>query len=75
MVPFQVLIFYLCTTPLSKVISIQSGDQFHFMLIAHSDLFISEVKMKNRILDVKNWMFLGTLEMNPDKIKLILFGP
>ena len=76
------LLFSLCTTPLSLIISKHEAIKFNFyaddsQVYIHLSQRIASAAFEklNRCLDdVKEWMSTSKLKLNPDKTEFIIFG-
>ena len=76
------ILFSLYTTPLSKVIQNHPGIHFHFYAddmqlyihLTHKHATLAFERLKNCLDDVRKWLSVNKLKLNPDKTEFILFG-
>ena len=76
------ILFSLYTTPLSKVIQNHPGIHFHFYAddtqlyvhLTHKHATLALERLKNCLDDVRKWLSVNKLKLNPDKTEFILFG-
>ena len=76
------ILFSLYTTPLSKVIQNHPGIHFHFYAddtqlyvhLTHKHATLAFERLKNCLDDVRKWLLVNKLKLNPDKTDFILFG-
>ena len=76
------ILFSLYTTPLSKVIQNHPGIHFHFYAddtqlyvhLIHKHATLAFERLKNCLDDVRKWLSVNKLKLNPDKTEFILFS-
>ena len=76
------LLFSLYTTPLSSIISKHNGIKFHFYAddsqlyihLSQKNASAAFEKLNKCLNDVKEWMTISKLKLNPDKTEFIIFG-
>ena len=76
------LLFSMYTTPLSAVIRRHKGVGFHFYAddtqlyvhLSHKNASSAFEKLNRCLHDVKEWMSMSKLKLNPDKTEFIIFG-
>ena len=76
------ILFSLYTTPLSNVIQNHPGICFHFYAddtqlyvhLTHKHATLTFERLKNCLDDVRKWLSVNKLKLNPDKTEFILFG-
>ena len=72
------ILFSLYTTPLSKVIQNHPGICFHFYAddtqLTHKHATLAFERLKNCLDDVRKWLSVNKLKLNPDKTEFILFS-
>ena len=75
-------LFSLYTTPLSNVIQKHPGILFHFYTdntqlyvhLTHKHASLAFERLKKCLDDVRKWLSVNKLKLNPDKTGFILFG-
>ena len=76
------ILFSLYTTPISNVIQNHPGICFHFYAddtqlyihLTHKHATLAFERPKNCLDDVRKWLSVNKLKLNPDKTEFILFG-
>ena len=76
------VLFSLYITPLSNVIQKHPGIRFHFhadntqlyVLLTHKHATLAFERLKKCLDDVRKWLSVNKLKLNPDKTEFILFG-
>ena len=65
------LSFSLCTTPLSKIISLHLDGAQLYVHLSHKHAL---TKLNTCLQEVQQWMALSKLKLNPDKTESIVLG-